>query len=114
MNSDSQLDFLIKDMARQHQADLPGPGLIWWRARIQKKLAEKERVERPLVIMRGVALAVCLAVAVGFMVVNWRQIAPAFGKAQPGLLLVLGMFAAAVLLFAGSLLFRESEGKSWK
>ncbi len=111
MNSDSQLDVLIKNMARQHQADLPSPGLIWWRAQIQKKLAERERIERPMVIMRGVAFAVCMAVVVGFVVVNWRHVAPDIVKERPEFLLMFGVLAAALFFVAGSLLFRESAGK---
>jgi hypothetical protein len=52
MNNDSQFDFLVKTMAQEHQPELPSPGVIWWRAQIEKKLAEKERVERPMVMMR--------------------------------------------------------------
>jgi len=42
MNKDFQLDSLIKNMANKHRPELPSPGLIWWRAQIQKKLAEKQ------------------------------------------------------------------------
>ncbi len=62
---DVQLNSMIQQMAWQHQPELPSPGEIWWRARIQKKFAEKERIERPLVIMR------MLAGTVGLVVVAW-------------------------------------------
>ena len=64
-DKDLQLNSLIQQMAQQHQPELPSPGVIWWRARIQKKFAEKERIERPLVIMR------MLAGTVGLVVVAW-------------------------------------------
>jgi hypothetical protein len=112
MNNDSQLDFLIKNMAREHQPQLPSPSLIWWRAQIQKKLAEKERIERPIMIMRMAAVAVCLGMVLGFVLANWQLISSFVGKGQPGLLLLLVVLAAAVSLFAGSWLFRESAGKS--
>jgi hypothetical protein len=52
-------------MAAEHQPELPSPGVIWWRAQILKKQAEKERIERPLTIMRALAALLCLAVVVG-------------------------------------------------
>ena len=112
MNNDSQLDFLIKNMARQHQPELPSPGLIWWRAQIQKKLAEKERIERPIMIMRIAAVAVCLGMVLGFVVANRQQVGVEMGKGPSGLLLVLGILVVTAFVFAGSLLFRESAGKS--
>jgi hypothetical protein len=110
-NDDSRLDFLIKNMAQDHQPQLPSPGVIWWRAQIQKKLAEKERVERPMMIMRLVVLALSAALVAGILVVNWREIGTMAGG-QSGPFFVLGIFAAAALVLAGSLLFRESMGKS--
>ena len=53
MNNDFEFDSLIKKMAADHQPELPSPGVIWWRAQILKKQAEKERIERPLTIMRA-------------------------------------------------------------
>jgi fatty acid desaturase len=110
-NKDQQLDLLIKDMARQHQAELPSPGLVWWRAQIQKKLAEKERIERPMVIMRLLVWFLCL-VAVGALVTwNWQEIAPATAG-SPNLMQTITLVALGVFLFGGSLLFRESAKKS--
>jgi hypothetical protein len=65
MNNDFEFDSLIKKMAADHQPALPSPGVIWWRAQILKKQAEKERIERPLNIMRALAALLCLAVVVG-------------------------------------------------
>jgi hypothetical protein len=110
-NNDSRLDLLIENMAQEHQPQLPSAGVIWWRAQIQKKLAEKQRVERPMMIMRAVVLALSAALVVVILVVNWRAIG-AMGDGQPGPFFVLGIFAAAALVIAGSLLFRESLGKS--
>jgi hypothetical protein len=110
-NDDSQLDLLIKNMAQDHQPRLPSSGVIWWRAQIQKKLAEKERVERPMMIMRMVVLALSVALVAGILLMNWREIGTMTGG-QSGPFFILGIFAAAALVFAGSLLFRESLGKS--
>ena len=65
MNNDFEFDSLIKKMADDHQPELPTPGVIWWRAQILKKQAEKERIERPLTIMRLLAVVACLAIVAG-------------------------------------------------
>jgi hypothetical protein len=64
MNNDFEFDSLIKKMAADHQPELPSPGVIWWRAQILKKQAEKERIERPFTIMRALAAVLCLLVVV--------------------------------------------------
>lgn len=71
MNNDFEFDSLIKKMAADHQPELPSPGVIWWRAQILKKQAEKKRIERPLTIMRALAALLCLAVVVGL----WMSLA---------------------------------------
>jgi hypothetical protein len=68
MNNDLEFDFLIKKMADDHQPELPSPGVIWWRAQILKKQAEKERIERPFTIMRLLAAVLCLVVVVGLWI----------------------------------------------
>ena len=72
-NQDNRdLDLLIKNMAAGHQAELPAPGLVWWRAQILRKQAEKERVERPLAIMRMITVGMCV-VAILALWVSQRQ-----------------------------------------
>jgi hypothetical protein len=68
MNNDFEFDSLIRKMAADHQPELPSPGVIWWRAQILKKQAEKERIERPFAIMRGLATVLCLVVGVGLWI----------------------------------------------
>jgi hypothetical protein len=91
MNDELQLDSLIKKMASEHAAELPSPGLIWWRAQILRKQEEKQRIERPMMIMRFVAMAVCALI---FIIVqgmvsqeNWWFIA-------------LGVVAGAIVVTA--------------
>jgi hypothetical protein len=55
-------------MAAEHQPELPSPGVIWWRAQILKKQAEKERIERPFTIMRALAAVLCVIIAVGLWI----------------------------------------------
>lgn len=68
MNNDLEFDSLIKKMAADHQPELPSPGVIWWRAQILKKYAEKERIERPFTIMRVLSALLCLAIVVGLWI----------------------------------------------
>lgn len=101
MNDDLQLDSLIKKMAQEHRPELPGPGLIWWRAQIQKKLADRERIERPIVIMRLVAAAVCLVIFAAWLAVNWSGLQTGGTRSSFLMLLALvgiGSMAAAWLL----------------
>jgi hypothetical protein len=67
-NNELQFDSLIKKMAAAHQPELPSPDMIWWRAQILKKQAEKQRIERPVTIMRIAAAAFFLLVLVGLLI----------------------------------------------
>ncbi|HET7873710.1 MAG TPA: hypothetical protein VFL42_14435 [Terriglobales bacterium] len=98
MSNDAQLDALIKKMAQDHQPELPSPGVIWWRAQIQKKLAEKERVERPMVMMRQL-VAIIGAVAFLFLVVAHGRTDGAVFElfAAAAAILLIGVLAAAGL-----------------
>lgn len=100
-NNDVQFDSLLKQMAQDHQPQLPDPGIIWWRARILKKQADRERIERPLVFMRLAAPTVCVAVLLGFLTASWKQAEPAASPAHVaflGPLLVLGALGCALLV----------------
>jgi len=65
MNNDFEFDSLVKNMAMEHQPELPSPGVIWWRAQILKKQAKAERIERPAKIMRAFAVIISLVVVAG-------------------------------------------------
>jgi hypothetical protein len=105
MNSDFEFDSLIKKMAAQHQPELPSPGLIWWRAQILKKQAEKERIERPVTIMRALAAIICLVVVVGLWVSQAGGIRDAFGR--------VGVLPFAPLLLAGAVIGVVFIGLIW-
>ena len=109
MNNDSQLDVLFKNMASEHRPELPSPGLIWWRAQIQKRLADKERIERPMMIMRMVAVVAGLVIALGLIGANWTQLT---AQGQTGTLLLLAVITLIGFMLLLSLLFRESANKS--
>ncbi|MFI5103311.1 MAG: hypothetical protein ACHP79_00180, partial [Terriglobales bacterium] len=102
-NNDAPLDALIKNMADRHQPQLPSPGLIWWRAQVLKKLEAKERVERPMAIMRMVVSAVGAALLLGLVVVNWLTFHAGTQQSNLILLLAVAVAAAAAIIFATSL-----------
>jgi hypothetical protein len=109
MNKDFQLDSLIKNMANKHRPELPSPGLIWWRAQIQKKLAEKQRIERPMVLMRMAAIVACLAIAIVVTALNWGRLT---SGGQTGLFMWLAVATMAGFLLGIQLLLRVSTSKS--
>jgi hypothetical protein len=102
-NNDAPLDALIKKMADHHQPQLPSPGLIWWRAQVLKKLEAKERVERPMAIMRMVVSLAGAALLLGLVVANWLTLHAGTQQSNLILLLAVAVAAAAAIIFATSL-----------
>src|SRR5215472_8811727 len=109
MTNDHDLDLLIKNMAADHQPELPSPGLIWWRAQILKKQAEKERIERPLIVMRMMAVAMCLLAVIALWVSQGRSVWDSLNRS--GLLFLLPVLLAAVILTVAflALMWRTSR-----
>jgi hypothetical protein len=101
MNNQFELDVLLKRMAEVHQPQLPTPGLIWWRAQILKKQKEKELIERPLIIMHGLATITCLIALLVLLVGNWSQLEGAPGSATHLLmpLLIIALSVSAISAF---------------
>src|SRR5262249_26696435 len=60
--NDIQFDAILKKMAAADAPQLPSTGQIWFRAEIQRKALLRERIERPLVVMRAIAAVVCVVV----------------------------------------------------
>jgi hypothetical protein len=109
MSNDHELDSLIKGLAAEHRPELPSPGLIWWRAQILKKQAEKERIERPVTIMRRVALGFCVMLLAGLWMSQTDAIRAMFGDA---VLPVVPLLLAAVVIgavFIGLMWWTASE-----
>ena len=111
MNNDAQLDSLIKKMAQEHQPELPSPGVIWWRAQIQKKLAEKERVERPMLLMGLCAAVFCALGFIAILAANWTQFV-ALSKENAPLLLVTAVAAASLLMTSVAFLLRSTAPRA--
>jgi hypothetical protein len=82
MNNDLEFDSLIKKMAGDHQPELPSPGVIWWRAQILKKQAEKERIEHPYTIMRFLSMVLCLLFVIGLWISQADGIRAIFSRAE--------------------------------
>jgi hypothetical protein len=109
MNNDFELDSLIKTMAAEHRPELPSPGLIWWRAQVLKKQAEQERIERPLTIMRRVALGLCVMLLAGLWMSQTDAIRAMFGDAVlPVVPLLLGAVVIGAV-FIGLMWWTTSE-----
>ena len=95
----AERDTSILEMASEHAAELPSPGLIWWRAQILRKQEEKRRIERPMMIMRMLAAMVCAVVFLVATASTWQQ-----GQSLPILMMVVAiavsLVSAAVLLWS--------------
>jgi hypothetical protein len=100
-SKDRQLDSLIKQMAASHPAPRTSAGLIWWRAQILKKLEQKERIERPMVIMRMLVTTLGVGVLIAALVANSKLGA---SITQGGILLVL---IVAVAVVSAVVIFRR-------
>jgi hypothetical protein len=110
MNNDFQLDSLLKQMAQDHQPELPSPGLIWWRAQILRKQHERARIERPVMIMRLVATVACLVVFAALVAANWQQFQALLGR-ESWLLLPVGIAVLMGSLVSASLLWSAAKGR---
>jgi hypothetical protein len=111
MTDDSTLNFLLKQMAEDHQPELPSPGLIWWRAQILRKQQEKDRIERPMIIMRWLAAAVCAAAAV-MLAGNWGVFRTATAGTYPWLLPLVVILTIAVSVVSMVSSLRSPASKS--
>ena len=106
MRNDSDLDAILKQMASEHRPQLPTPGLIWFRAQIVRKAQQKERIERPLVVMRGLARLTGAVILLVFVAGNWGQMQDAMDHRSwfvlPLLLLTLtaSLASGAILLWS--------------
>ena len=110
MNNDSQLDSLLKQMAADHQPQLPSPGLIWWRAQILRKQQEQARIERPVKIMRMVCGAACVAILAALLGASREQFQNLFAG-QGWLVVPLGIVLLTVALLTVSLLRPWAKGR---
>jgi hypothetical protein len=111
MNNDSQLDSLLKQMAEDHQPELPSPGLIWWRAQIIRKQQERARIERPVMIMRLVATLACIVVLAVVVASDWQQFQALLGSESWLLLLPVGIVILTASLVSASLLWSGAKGR---
>jgi uncharacterized membrane protein len=106
MNSEHQLDSLLKQVAEAHRPELPSPDLIWWRAQILRKQEQRERIERPIVVMRRVAIVACAFACVALLAAYWQSFQAMVGRGTWALL-PLGIAALAVFLVSTIVLFRS-------
>jgi hypothetical protein len=104
--NDSDLDAILKQMATEHRPQLPSPGLVWFRAQIVRRAWQKERIERPLVVMRGLAGITGAVILLLLVAANWGQMQDAMDHRRwflwPLLLLTLtaSLASGAILLWS--------------
>lgn len=102
--NDSDLDAILKQMATEHRPQLPSPGLIWFRAQIVRKARQKERIERPLVVMRGLAGLAGGVMLLLLVASNWGQMQDAMDRGR-WFLLPLLLLTVTASLASGAILF---------
>ena len=95
---DRQLDSLLQQMANAREPQIPNAGQIWFRAQVLRKARQRERIERPLIVMRGVAVAVSLAAMLVYGSFDSLRAAMDGWLVLPlaGLTLVAGLALAAI------------------
>jgi hypothetical protein len=82
-------------------AQLPPPGVLWWRAQLRRRNAAVERIQKPIVGAQIFAFAVTLAIAIGFVVWqvrdgwNWMKWLESLAQSQAFHWEVLWPFAGA-------------------
>lgn len=103
MNNDSQLDSLLKQMAKEHHPQLPSPGLIWWRAQILRKQQEKARIERPVKVMRMVATVAWLVLLAALVSATGQQFQALLAR-EGWMIVPLGIVLLTASLISLSLL----------
>ena len=74
MKDEINLNLVLKEMVANYQPQLPSASLIWWRAQIARKLRGKERVERPLQVMRVAGAIVCAVILATLSAQSWGQL----------------------------------------
>jgi hypothetical protein len=105
IKNDRTLDQFLKNMAADHRPQLPTAGLIWWRAHLRRKQSEKERIERPVMLMLQLASAVFGAIVIA-------SLADYFGFMQTALR-SLNWFLLPLLIFAPLSLLLFAAWPKW-
>jgi hypothetical protein len=108
--NDSELDAILKQMSTEHRPQLPSPGLIWFRAQIVRKAWQKERIERPLLLMRGFAGLIGAVILLLLVVRNWGQMQDSMDHRSWFLLPLLLMTLTASLAYGAILLWSQASG----
>jgi hypothetical protein len=74
--------------ASVNAAQLPPPGVLWWRAQLQRRNAAVERIQKPMLGAQIFALAITLVIAAGFLAWqvrdgwNWMKWLQSLGQSQ--------------------------------
>lgn len=82
-------------------AQLPPPGILWWRAQLRRRNAAVERIQKPIVGAQIFAFAITLVITVGFLAWqirdgwNWMKWLASLAQSQVFHWEVLWPFASA-------------------
>lgn len=104
--NDSDLEAILKQIATEHRPQLPSPGLIWFRAQLVHKARQKEHIERPLMVMRGLAGFVGAVILLLLVANNWGQMQDAMSH-RSWFLLLFFVLTLAASLASGAILLRS-------
>ena len=94
-------------------AQLPPPGLLWWRAQLRRRNVALARVQRPIVGAQIFALLMTIVIAAGLVVIELRSgfdgttsVASWFATlSKTSALHLEGFFTSAASMLSGNLLF---------
>jgi predicted anti-sigma-YlaC factor YlaD len=75
--------FQAERAAASFSAQLPPPGLLWWRAQLRRRNAALEHINRPLLGAQILALTAVLLAASAFALFFWRDAARWLAGLQP-------------------------------
>jgi hypothetical protein len=106
MKNNIDLDAILQQMAAEHRLQLPDRGVIWFRAQILRKTRQKERIERPMEIMRLLVALTGALILLVFLADNWTPMLDALRHGSGFLLpLLISTLAAS---FASAVMFLRS------
>ena len=88
----------------QHQARVPTPEIVWWRAQMRAREEAERAAARPILLSQALAIAALIGLLVSVAgrltlpAILWSEAVPAAGTALP--VLTIAIVAACCLLIA--------------
>ena len=88
----------------QHQARVPTPEIVWWRAQMRAREEAERAAARPILLSQALAIAALIGLLVSVAgrltlpAILWSETTPAAGTSMP--VLTIAILAACCLLIA--------------